>query len=102
MVKEVEDLIASGVAKAWLLGLGLEYRFVTQYVLKEMTYPEMVERLKYAIHDYARRQITYFKRWPEAQWASAEDVRDEIMNKRSDLLKVDLLTERVASKVNRV
>lgn len=79
LVKEVEGLIASGISTEWLMSLGLEYRFVTQYLHQAMTYPEMVERLKYAIHDYARRQITYFKRWPEAKWLTSDVIKGQTL-----------------------
>lgn len=68
MVQEVQGLLESGVPSAWLRSLGLEYRWITMYLASEVKYPEMVERLKFDIHAYARRQITYFKRWKEAEW----------------------------------
>jgi tRNA dimethylallyltransferase len=40
---------------------GLEYRYVTRYILNELTYDEMVRKLNTAIHQFAKRQMTYFR-----------------------------------------
>lgn len=76
MVQEVQGLLESGVPSVWLRSLGLEYRWITMYLEKEVKYPEMVERLKFDIHAYVRRQITYFKRWDGAEWVSVDAVKD--------------------------
>jgi len=71
MIAEVKKLIKSGVSKKWLKSLGLEYRFVTEYLEGTKTknaYIEMVQRLKYASHDFARRQLTWFKRDNAIHW----------------------------------
>ena len=61
MVKEVEDLIAQGVSPEKLDYYGLEYRYISRYILNEINYSEMVDRLNSAIHQYAKRQMTYFR-----------------------------------------
>jgi len=70
MLEEVKNLITSGVDKKWLLGLGLEYRIIGRYVLGEnsQSFPEMEQELKYKIHAFARRQLTWFRRFPEIVW----------------------------------
>ena len=68
MIAEVRDLIQSGVSKLWLKNLGLEYRFITEYLEAETTKDEMIQKLKFAIHSYARRQMTWWKRYPEVKW----------------------------------
>ena len=61
MVKEVEGLIDQGVTPDRMEYYGLEYRYVTRYILNELTYDEMVRMLNTAIHQFAKRQMTYFR-----------------------------------------
>lgn len=61
MVAEVERLIAEGVAPDDLIYYGLEYKFVTQYVIGQITYAEMRTNLEIAIHQFAKRQMTWFR-----------------------------------------
>ena len=61
MVDEVRGLLAEGIAAEDLMYYGLEYRFVTEYVIGRTTYDEMVTRLEIAIHQFAKRQMTWFR-----------------------------------------
>jgi len=61
MVDEIKGIIASGVAPEDLIYYGLEYKFVTQYVIGELTYSEMYRQLEIAIHQFAKRQMTWFR-----------------------------------------
>ena len=61
MVDEIKGLLDSGVPAEVLIGYGLEYRFVTQYLLGELSYDEMYVRLSTAIHQFAKRQMTWFR-----------------------------------------
>jgi tRNA dimethylallyltransferase len=61
LVEEVEELIRNGVPTERMDYYGLEYRYVTQYLLHLVTYEEMVEKLNHAIHQFAKRQMTYFR-----------------------------------------
>lgn len=61
MVEEIKGLLDRGVPEEVLLGYGLEYRFVTQYILGELTFDQMRERLAIAIHQFAKRQMTWFR-----------------------------------------
>lgn len=61
MVKEVEGLLSSGVSYEKLDYYGLEYRYISRYIRKDLTYNEMVQRLNSAIHQFAKRQMTYFR-----------------------------------------
>ena len=61
MVDEIRGLLDSGVPASVLLGYGLEYKFVTQYLLGELSYDEMREHLAIAIHQFAKRQMTWFR-----------------------------------------
>ncbi len=62
LIEEVENLLATGLQPEQLLYYGLEYRWVTLYVLGEIDYDYMVERLNIAIRQFAKRQMTWFRR----------------------------------------
>jgi tRNA dimethylallyltransferase len=62
MVAEVEQLLASGLTPAELQYYGLEYRYITLYLQGLTDYPTMVSRLNTAIHQFAKRQRTWFRR----------------------------------------
>lgn len=61
MVDEIRGLINNGVPVERLLRYGLEYKFVTLYILGELQYDEMVNLLEIAIHQFAKRQMTWFR-----------------------------------------
>ena len=61
MVDEVKRLIASGVSPEDLMYYGLEYKFLTQHVLGILTMTEMRTLLSNAIHQFAKRQMTWFR-----------------------------------------
>jgi tRNA dimethylallyltransferase len=62
MVEEVESLLKSGVSAEDLIYYGLEYKFLTQYVTGQITYDEMYSGLEIAIHQFAKRQMTWFRK----------------------------------------
>ncbi len=62
MVKEVEDLLDGGLDPSQLRFYGLEYRYVTDFVTGRIDYDDMVSKLNTAIHQFARRQMTWFRR----------------------------------------
>ena len=61
MIEEVEGLLSSGIPAENLLYYGLEYRYITLYLLGELSLDEMTRRLEIAIHQFAKRQMTYFR-----------------------------------------
>ena len=61
MVEEVRGLLERGVPAETLLSYGLEYKFVTLYLRGELSYAEMRDRLATAIHQFAKRQMTWFR-----------------------------------------
>lgn len=63
MIKEVEQLHKGGASWKRLESFGLEYKFVSQYLRGKLSKLEMVEKLKTAIHQFAKRQLTWFRRW---------------------------------------
>ena len=62
MIDEVQALLDSGIAPIDLEYYGLEYKFVTQYLQGEFSYNYMVEHLNIAIRQFAKRQMTWFRR----------------------------------------
>ena len=61
MVDEVKGLMDRGVPAERLIRYGLEYKYVTLYLLGELQYDEMVRLLEIAIHQFAKRQMTWFR-----------------------------------------
>lgn len=87
MVDEVKKLIDQGVKPEDLIYYGLEYKFLTLYVLGELNYNEMFNQLEIAIHQFAKRQMTWFRgmerkgfniHWIDAQLPTEEKV-DQIL-----------------------
>ncbi|MEA5260504.1 tRNA (adenosine(37)-N6)-dimethylallyltransferase MiaA [Arcicella aquatica] len=62
MIAEVQTLLAKGIPAEKLIFYGLEYKFITQYLNGETDYQTMFEKLKVAIHQFAKRQMTYFRK----------------------------------------
>jgi tRNA dimethylallyltransferase len=62
MIEEMERLLVSGLTPGQLKFYGLEYRYVTMYLNKEIEYTEMFRLLNIAIHQFAKRQMTWFRR----------------------------------------
>ena len=63
MIEEVKKLHKSGISWKRMDGFGLEYRFIALYLQKKINYEEMVEQLFIAIRQFAKRQLTWFRRW---------------------------------------
>ena len=61
LIEEIQGLLASGIPAVDLIWYGLEYKFVTQYLLGEISYDEMRILLANAIHQFAKRQMTWFR-----------------------------------------
>ena len=61
MVDEVKALLEEGISPEDLIYYGLEYKFVTEYLMGQTSYDEMFTRLEIAIHQFAKRQMTWFR-----------------------------------------
>ena len=61
MVEEVRGLLAEGIDPENLIYYGLEYKFLTQYAIGELIFDEMFHQLETAIHQFAKRQMTWFR-----------------------------------------
>jgi len=81
MVDEVKALLDEGVPAERLIRYGLEYRFVTQYLTGELHYGDMVSLLNTAIHQFSKRQMTWFRRMErmgfKIRWVDAELPEEE-------------------------
>lgn len=62
MIQEVRDLLNSGVTYERMISFGLEYKFITRYLKEEINYDEMFLKLNTAIHAFAKRQLTWFRK----------------------------------------
>ena len=90
MVDEVKGIIDSGVKPEDLIYYGLEYKFLTLYIIVELTYNEMVSQLEIAIHQFAKRQMNWFRgmerRGSTIHWIDATLPTEEKIDKVSSLL----------------
>lgn len=77
MIDEVKDLKQKGLSKAKLDYFGLEYKFVGQYIDGQINYNDMFQKLNSAIHNFAKRQMTWFRKMEregvEINWFSPEN-----------------------------
>lgn len=75
MVEEVRALLDEGIPAEDLIYYGLEYKFLTEYLTGQLSYNEMFQRLEIAIHQFAKRQMTWFRgmerRGFKIHWISA-------------------------------
>lgn len=81
MCDEIRSLIDGGVNPDDLIYYGLEYKFVTEYVVGKTSYEEMFRQLEIAIHQFAKRQMTWFRgmerRGYTIHWIDAAQSMDE-------------------------
>ncbi len=62
MIEEVKELMKEGLSSEQIKFYGLEYKFLTSYIMDEFSYDEMFRQLNTAIHQFAKRQMTWFRR----------------------------------------
>ena len=87
MLEEVQKLLDSGLTPDQLIYYGLEYKFLTLHLIGELTFDEMFRQLEIAIHQFAKRQMTWFrgmeKRGTKIHWIdghlSMKEKVDEIL-----------------------
>lgn len=84
MIEEVKSILNTGVSAEDLIYYGLEYKYVTLYVTGEISYDTMVRELEIAIHQFAKRQMTWFRgmerRGFNIHWINAELPVEEKIN----------------------
>lgn len=91
MVDEVKHLLDSGILAEDLIYYGLEYKFVTLYLIGKLTYDEMVHDLEIAIHQFAKRQMTWFrgmeKRGTQITWLPYDLSDEEFIDTVAELIQ---------------
>lgn len=91
MVEEVKNLLDSGVPSSTMIYYGLEYKFITRYLLGEYSYDEMMKKLETAIHQFAKRQMTWFrgmeKRGVSIHWLDGTLPAEENVEQIQQVLK---------------
>lgn len=90
MVDEIQGLLDNGVAPDDLIYYGLEYKYVTLYCTGRLTFDEMTEQLEIAIHQFAKRQMTWFRgmerRGVKINWIDACRPMEEMMATALEIL----------------
>lgn len=92
MIEEVRELMRSGVSAGDLEYYGLEYKFITRYLKGDLTYDEMVGGLNTAIHQFAKRQMTWFRKMEREgkpiHWIDSELPGPEKLEIALDILNI--------------
>lgn len=92
MVDEIRQLLDRGIAPENLIYYGLEYKFVTEYVIGKNSYEEMFRQLEIAIHQFAKRQMTWFRgmerRGFTIHWIDALDPMDSKVAQIMDIAHI--------------
>ncbi len=92
MVDEIRQLLDRGIAPENLIYYGLEYKFVTEYVIGKISYEEMFRQLEIAIHQFAKRQMTWFRgmerRGFTIHWIDALDPMDSKVAQIMDIAHI--------------
>lgn len=93
MIEEIKDILSQGVKPDDLIYYGLEYKYVTLYVLGQLSYEDMYSQLEIAIHQFAKRQMTWFrgmeKRGIDIHWINAELPMKEKIDKTKLLINMN-------------
>jgi tRNA dimethylallyltransferase len=91
MVDEVKTILESGVSADDLIYYGLEYKYVTLYVIGKLNYDDMVQQLEIAIHQFAKRQMTWFRgmerRGVKIKWINVDIPLDERLEIVEDMIR---------------
>ncbi len=89
MVDEVKSLMDSGISYDKLIFFGLEYKFIAQYLKGELNKNDMFQKLNSAIHAFAKRQMTWFRKMEREgvviNWIDGADY-----NKAKQLIEINL------------
>lgn len=94
MVDEVRALLDSGIQAENLIYYGLEYKFLTEYIIGKLSYDEMVRSLEIAIHQFAKRQMTWFRgmerRGFHINWIDASKSMEEKLNEIDRIIRQNI------------
>lgn len=90
MIEEVKSLLESGISAEKLIFYGLEYKFITEYLVGDLTYDAMAKRLEIAIHQFAKRQMTFFRSMErkgiKINWLDGMQPVEEMTNQLLEIL----------------
>ena len=93
MVDEVQALLDEGIPAEDLIYYGLEYKFLTEYLTGQLTYDEMFNRLEIAIHQFAKRQMTWFRgmerRGFQIHWIDATLPMEQKVDKILEMVQLE-------------
>ena len=93
MVEEIRGILDKGVKAEDLIYYGLEYKYVTEYVIGKLSYEEMVCQLEIAIHQFAKRQMTWFRgmerRGATIHWIDASLPMDKKVEETIRLMRLE-------------
>ena len=98
MVEEVKGLLDSGIPADDLIYYGLEYKYVTEYIIGKLSYEEMFRQLEIAIHQFAKRQMTWFRgmerrgfkiHWLPAPFLPEGGGMEQTMDRISHIIKTE-------------
>lgn len=91
MIEEVKQLLDSGVSAEDLIYYGLEYKYLTMHVTGQLSYKQMFDKLNVAIHQFAKRQMTWFRgmerKGAKIHWVDAFEPMEERINSVVRLLQ---------------
>jgi len=94
MIDEVKALLNQGFDRETLIYYGLEYKYITLYITGELSYSEMYRMLETAIHQFAKRQMTWFRgmerKGIKIHWIDGELPMEKKIEQILDLLEIPL------------
>lgn len=92
MAEEIRNLITSGVEPEKLMFYGLEYKYITLYIIGKLSYNEMTDQLNTGIHQFAKRQMTWFRRMERngiiINWLEGEEGEHLNLNRMLEMCKM--------------
>ncbi len=81
MIEEVVGLMKKGIDPKRLIGFGLEYKYITLFLQGSLTKEEAIQQLKFATHDFARRQLTWFRKDTRIHWIGNKQHAESLISK---------------------
>lgn len=97
LIEEVEQLLKDGYTPSQMIFLGLEYKFITLYLTKELSYEEMHSKLEIAIHQFAKRQATWFRKIEkegfQIHWIDANENFETVLNSAKEIIDKNYFRE---------
>jgi len=78
LIEEVRGLLDSGLTDKDLIYYGLEYKYVTLYLTTQMSYDDLFVQLETAIHQFAKRQMTWFRKDHRIKWLDMEELQGDV------------------------